>query len=114
MYGTLVVALVLYGFGLYAICSFIGPWRCQPVFEVAAGVVKHMACATTSPNDWHIVVATLVALFSVPTILVISVFRAASRQNGGSNPESPQSLLTEKLVDLVQAIVDRLSGSKAG
>lgn len=60
-YGALVLALMMYAAGLAAIGIFLG-------------LVPAIAPAAKA-DQWHIVVAVLVALFSVPTFLVIAVLR---------------------------------------
>lgn len=63
-YGALIVAIVLYAAGLFSIAMFLG-------------LLPDLAPAATG-DKWHIVVAVLAPLFTVPTVLLISALRAAA------------------------------------
>lgn len=85
-YGALIVAAILYIAGLIAICVFVRLYIQRP---------------EASANSWHIVVSTLVALFSVPTFLVFAVLRHAKPSNNGADDEMLHTAIGEKVVALV-------------
>jgi hypothetical protein len=86
-YGGLIVAIILYAAGLYAIAFFLG---------VLPGAVK------VTPDMWHIVVAILIALFTVPTVLVIAILKVTSPAQDGELPTTVHEAIgkmVEKAVD---------------
>lgn len=89
-YGALLLALVLYCGGVCAIGVFLG---------LVPGIQP------ASPGMWQIVVAVLVALFTVPTLLVLAVLRMASPAKQDTLPTSIQ----EALGQMVQKVFDKLS-----
>lgn len=85
---------MLYCAGLYALALFLGL------------IEGHAAIA---PEMWHIVVTTVVALFSVPTAIVLTVLRSASATKSDPSSDSLHALLGEKVLGLLEKITDRLT-----
>lgn len=90
-YGAILFAGFLYVAGVIAIMLFLGltPWR----------------DAATS-DMWHIVVAVLIALFTVPTVLIIAVLRVTSPAQASELPTT----LHEALGKMLEKIVDKVTG----
>lgn len=90
-YGGVCFACILYVAGLAAIALFLG---------LVPGHEK------VDPKMWHIVVAVLIALFTVPTVLLIAILKVTS--------PSPQSDLPvsvhEALGKLIEKFVDKVCG----
>jgi hypothetical protein len=84
-YGALITAAILYLAGLVAIAAF---W-----YGVAHGYV-------TAPL-WPFYVTTLVALFSVPTGLVVGVLRSNSRSSEREDASTLNEAVGAKLLDVV-------------
>lgn len=88
-YGGVVFAAVLYLAGLGAIALFLG---LLPNHE------------RIDASMWHIVVAVLVALFTVPTVLVIAILKVTSPSHASDLPTTAHEALGkmfEKFVDKV-------------
>ncbi len=85
-YGALIVAAILYFVGLFVVCVFVNLAIHRP---------------DSSGELWHIVVSTLVALFSVPTFLVFAVLRHAKPSNNGADDEMLHTAIGGKVVALV-------------
>lgn len=90
-YGALVLAFVLYMGGLAAIALFLGLFPNRP--RVDAGM-------------WHIVVATLVALFTVPTVLIIAVLKTSA---GLKAEDSMPASFQEALGKMIEKLVDKIA-----
>lgn len=88
-YGGLLVATILYGAGLYAIAVFLGVWP---------GSVRVTA------DMWHIVVATLITLFTVPTVLVIAILKVTSPVQESELPAT----VHEAMGKMVEKAMDKL------
>jgi ABC-type glycerol-3-phosphate transport system permease component len=63
--GALVLVALMYGAGFVAIATFMGAFACYG-FDRA------------THDDWHLVVSVIVALFSIPTVLILAVLRSTS------------------------------------
>ncbi len=90
-YGSIFFAGLLYLAGLATIGLVLG--ICPEYKPVAADM-------------WHIVVAVLVALFTVPTVLVIAVLRVTGTQADESLPTTAH----EALGKMLEKIVDKACG----
>jgi hypothetical protein len=93
-YGGLFCAAILYVAGLYSVGLFLGVWPSTP-----------KVCDVCTEN-WHIVVAVLFVLFSVPTVLVIAVLKMI-------NPTTKAELPTtahEAMGRLVEKAIEKLIG----
>ena len=88
-YGGLIVATILYGAGLCAIAVFLGIW-------------PHTEKVTS--DMWHIVVAVLIALFTVPTVLVIAILKVSAPTQDSELPAT----VYEALGKIVEKVVDKL------
>ncbi len=89
-YGALVIAAVLYVAGLYA------------AYELLRNA--HVAYL------WHVALAILIPLFTVPTVLMIAVLRAVAAKPH-SDDNMPTSM-AEALGRLIEKALERLGGSK--
>jgi hypothetical protein len=92
-YGALFLALGMYAAGLFAIGLFIGLWPC--IAEPAEA------------EQWHIVVAVLIALFSVPTLLLLSVLRSTSLMRKDAEVDSLHAVLGEKVLGLMEKLAHK-------
>lgn len=92
-YGALFLALLMYFCGLVAIALFIG------FLPSIAPAVKGDA--------WHIVVAVLVALFSVPTVLVLAVLRSTSAVKKDAEMDSLHAAVGEKLMAWIEKMTSK-------
>lgn len=90
-YGGIIFAGILYLAGLLAIAFFLG-------------VLPPHKPATA--DMWHIVVAVLVALFTVPTVLVIAVLRVTGPQADEGLPVTAH----EAMGKMIEKAVDKLCG----
>lgn len=90
-YGALILAVLMYMAGLAAIAFFIG--LCPNYGRVSEG-------------HWHLVVSTLVALFSIPTILVLAVLRSAGQKHADKELDSIHSAIGEKVVSVIEKILE--------
>jgi hypothetical protein len=92
-YGALVLALLMYAAGIFAIGLFIGLFPClAPPVE---------------PEMWHIVLAVLIALFSVPTLLLLSVLRSTGVQSKDAEVDSLHTALGSKLIEFLEKLVSK-------
>lgn len=92
-YGALLLALLMYAFGVVAIALFLG---FLPAIAPAA-----------DGDAWHIVVAVLVALFSVPTVLVLAVLRSTSAVKKDAEMDSLHAAVGEKLMSWLEKITSK-------
>ena len=90
-YGGLCFAAVLYLAGLCAVAFFLGIWPCTSMVDEKA---------------WHIVVAVLFVLFSVPTVLVIAVIKMASPSARSELPAT----VHEAMGRILEKAIDKLTG----
>lgn len=90
-YGATFLALCLYGCGIYAIAVFMG-LTCFPKAKA---------------EEWHIVVAVLIALFSVPTVLMISVLRGTNGNTQGGEDHQLAEAVGQKIIQLVEKWLDK-------
>ena len=89
-YAALAIAVLLYAAGLFAVGGFVGLYPCW--------------IAPAQPEGWHIVLAVVAALFSVPTFLLIGVLRSTGKSGGGDGaPASAVDLLVKVLEKLAKA-----------
>jgi hypothetical protein len=88
-YGGLFVATILYAAGLYAIAIFLG---------VLPGSERVEA------DMWHVVVATLITLFTVPTVLVIAILKVTSPSQESELPAT----VHEAMGKMVEKAMDKL------
>ncbi|MDR2853091.1 MAG: hypothetical protein LBV61_08600 [Burkholderiaceae bacterium] len=91
-YGALVVAGILYCVGICLVLQSVGP---TPVNVQA-------------PN-WHTVIAAFVALFTVPTVLVLAVLRSTSFATKDAQADSLHALIGTKLMSLVDKLIDKFA-----
>lgn len=94
-YGALSVALVLYAFGLFAMLYFFG---LLPV------------CPGRIPTDWHVYVTTVLALFSVPTVLVLAVLRSTGKGAPGGSDEQMHEAIGSRVMNLFDALIAKSKG----
>lgn len=81
-YGGLTVACALYLVGVLVILKWmaIWPFNCEPLSEVTATISRVVECVSPRLGDdsLHGFAGVMLALFSVPTVLLIAILRAAS------------------------------------
>jgi hypothetical protein len=90
-YGAAILALVLYGCGIYAIAVFMG-LTCYP---------------RAKAEEWHIVVAVLIALFSVPTVLMISVLRGTNGNAQAGQDDQLAEAVGQKIIQMAEKWLDK-------
>ncbi|MCI1012240.1 hypothetical protein HWE04_00105 [Herbaspirillum sp. C7C2] len=90
-YGGVIFSGVLYLAGLGAIALVLG---------VVPGHDR------VDSSSWHIVVAILVALFTVPTVLLIAILKVTSPSQAGDLPTS----VHEALGKMFEKVVDKVIG----
>ncbi len=90
-YGAIIFAAALYLAGVGAIALFLG-------------LIPSTTAAT--PEMWHIVVAVLIALFTVPTVLIVAVLRVTSPTQSTELPTT----VHEALGKMLEKIVDKVTG----
>ena len=88
-------AAVLYAAGLFSLGVFVG-------------VFDHWPAA--SADKWHIVVTTVVALFSVPTMILLTIIRSSSSMKSEPDPitKNLHTLIGEKLLNLLEKLADKV------
>lgn len=89
-YGGLLIVLVLYACGVFAIALFLG---LLPPYKAVA------------PEMWHIVALVLAALFTAPTVLLLAVLRATTRRDDGP-ATSVHEALGQALMKILEKLVD--------
>lgn len=89
-WGALILALVFYALGIVAIALFLGIFPFRPA---------------VGSDHWHIVVAVLVALFSVPTFLLLSVFRSTSAKE--QDHQSLHEAVGNRVLNLLENLTQR-------
>ena len=92
-YGALGLVVLMYAAGMGAIGLFLGLWPC---------IVPR-----ATHDMWHIVVATLVALFSVPTVLLLAVLRSASLHTKDEEMDSVHAAVGQKLMGMIEKWMDK-------
>lgn len=90
-YGAIALAACLYVAGVGAIALFLG-------------LIPSIAAATA--DMWHIVVAVLIALFTVPTILIVSVLRVTTPAQSTELPTTVHEALGKMLEKIVDKVTD--------
>ena len=90
-YGALALAVIMYLAGLGAAALFLGLYLPFPAVKA---------------DMWHIVVATLAALFSVPTVLLLSVLRSTTVVRKDAETDSLHAAVGEKVMQVVDRIID--------
>jgi hypothetical protein len=88
-YGGVTFAAVLYLAGLGAIALFLGVFPAHPPIDASM---------------WHIVVAVLLALFTVPTVLLIAILKVTSPSQTTELPKS----VHEALGKMIEKVVDKV------
>lgn len=102
-YGALSVALVLYGIGAVIVWKAMSGLDCAISTKVSSsGSVVDWCPAQIGPESWHPFVGALVALFSVPTVLVITVLRAVASSKKDPGADSVYAAIGEKLVSVIE------------
>lgn len=90
-YGGVLFVGALYAAGLFTIALFLGLVPGQ---------------ARVDPGMWHIVVAILVALFTVPTVLLIAILKVTSPSQSAELPPT----VHEAIGKMIEKAVDKLCG----
>jgi hypothetical protein len=76
-----------------------------------AGLVLAFEFAKPGPiglplPSWHVIAATLAALFTVPTVLVLAVLRSTSLASKDSEADSLHAAIGTKVMSLLDKLVD--------
>jgi len=92
--GGLAAAAVLYTAGLFALGVFVGLFDHWPAAQ---------------PDQWHIVVTAVIALFSVPTLILLTVIRSSAQAKQGADPSTANlhTLIGEKVLNLLEKLADK-------
>ena len=92
--GGLAAAAVLYTAGLFALGVFVGLFDHWPAAQ---------------PDQWHIVVTAVIALFSVPTLILLTVNRSSAQAKQTSDPSTANlhTLVGEKVLNLLEKLADK-------
>jgi hypothetical protein len=91
-YGALLLAFAMYAAGLLAVALFVGAFQCHERYDA---------------DMWHIVTAVLIALFSVPTFLLIAVLRSTSVSKKDLETENFHAMIGSKIVDWIGKSVSK-------
>ncbi|RZI57240.1 MAG: hypothetical protein EOP37_21150 [Rubrivivax sp.] len=93
--GGLAAAAVLYAAGLFSLSVFVGVFDHWPA---------------VSADKWHIVVTAVVALFTVPTMILLTIIRssAAGKPEPDSSTRNLHTLIGEKLLNLLEKLADKV------
>ena len=92
-YGALGLAMLMYLFGVAAIWLFMGLSPCLVPRATA--------------DMWHIVVAVLIALFSVPTFLLLAVLRSTNLLRKNDQEDSLHGVVGEKVLGALDRMFDK-------
>lgn len=91
-YGAIVLSVAFYGCGVYAVALFLGLTKRAPA---------------VGSDHWHIVVAVLVALFSVPTFLLLSIFRSTSGRPEDREAQSLHEAIGNKVLTFLEELLKK-------
>ena len=58
--------------------------------------------------SWHVLVVALIALFTVPTVLVLAVLRSASIVTKDAEADSLHAVIGTKVMSLIDRLLDKL------
>ncbi|MBO9688556.1 MAG: hypothetical protein J7598_18295 [Mitsuaria chitosanitabida] len=109
-YGGLTIAGALYAIGVMVVLRQMGIWPfdCIPISDLADDVLHMVECPVpgADTSSWHVFIAIMIALFSVPTVLVISILRGASAKKDVA-ADNAYSLVGEKLMGVVDSLLGR-------
>lgn len=108
-FGGLSVAGVLYTVGVLVILKLmaIWPFNCEPLTEVTSTLLRVVECASAQVGDgaWHGIAAAMLALFSVPTVLLIAILRTASPKREPL-PDTVYSTVVDKFAAALERLLD--------
>ena len=88
------MAALLHVAGVFALGVFIGLFDHWPAAQ---------------PDQWHIVVTAVIALFSVPTLILLTVIRSSSQAKQPTDPSTDtlHTLVGEKVLNLLEKLADK-------
>ncbi|MDH0866235.1 hypothetical protein [Mitsuaria sp. GD03876] len=108
-FGGLGVAGCLYLVGVIAILKVLGIWPfdCSPFVEVTEDFSRVLECAVPmiGENSWHGLAGVMLALFSVPTVLLISILRTISPKREPL-PDTLYTAVADKLSVVLERFFD--------
>ncbi|WP_431048070.1 hypothetical protein [Roseateles sp. L2-2] len=108
-FGGLSIACVLYLVGVLVILKLMGIWpfNCTPVAEVTSTLSRVVECTNVAIGEgaWHGVAGVMLALFSVPTVLLIAILRTASAKRDPL-PDSVYSTAANKLASALERVLE--------
>jgi hypothetical protein len=100
LYGAMGLVAVMYGAG---ICVALG------VLTALAVVMARLEVDVVAALEvgWHLVVAAMAALFSVPTVLAIAVIRSVGAIAEDPGADTMHGVISGKAMDLIEKSVGR-------
>ena len=108
-FGGLGVAGVLYVVGIVVVLKVLAIWpfSCSPVTEMTETLIRIVGCATPDrgENLFQGLTGVMLALFSVPTILLIAVLRSASPKSDPL-PDSVYAAVSDKLASALERLIN--------
>jgi hypothetical protein len=108
-FGGLSIAGVLYLVGVLVILKLmaIWPFNCTPVAEVTSTLSRVVECANAAIGEgaWHGIAGVMLALFSVPTVLLIAILRTASSKKEPL-PDSVYSTAANKFASALERMLE--------
>ncbi|MDR2990460.1 MAG: hypothetical protein LBU72_00755 [Burkholderiaceae bacterium] len=79
------------------------------LYSVGVGLAIKFAYATGyQAPSWHSVIAILIALFTVPTVLVLAVLRSSSLLTKDADTDSLHAIIGTKVMNLIDRFLDKL------
>jgi hypothetical protein len=108
-FGGLSIAGVLYLVGVLVILKLmaIWPFNCSPVAEVTSTLSRVIECtgAAIGEGAWHGIAGVMLALFSVPTVLLIAILRTASPKREPL-PDTVYSTVADKFAAALERVFE--------
>ena len=108
-FGGLGVAGALYVIGVLVILKLmtIWPFNCMPSMEITDAVAQIVECPDPMVlgEGWHGVAGVMLALFSVPTVLLIAILRMSSSKRSPL-PDSLYTTVADKLTAALERALD--------
>ncbi|RZI55645.1 MAG: hypothetical protein EOP37_27300 [Rubrivivax sp.] len=108
-FGGLSVVGTLYCVGVLVILKLmtIWPFNCSPTAEITESFARIVEC--TNPmiqgNGWHGVAGVMLALFSVPTVLLIAILRMASPKKEPL-PDTVYTTVADKFANSLERVFE--------
>nr|WP_297530348.1 hypothetical protein [uncultured Roseateles sp.] len=108
-FGGLSIAGVLYLVGVLVILKLMGIWpfNCTPVTEVTSTLSRVVECTHVAIGEgaWHGIAGVMLALFSVPTVLLIAILRTASAKREPL-PDTVYTTAADKFANALERVFE--------